>query len=233
MEVLPVEPALTISDAAYGAAFDHRFLLNNDRLVYGALTHCHCGLRPTDLATGDLPFSEHVLACNGPGHAGASCGATTPSCSRSSSCVWTRSTSSTRRPRTSFPTDNKRTLDLGSRYPSDRTLSIGGDVRVVAPMALSWSERAEASYRANRRPDPYHATKFVEADKHAKYDQLCQLLDPPLRCLLAAFSDFGGIGCKLYTTVIQPHFQQLHEAEVAEGKSGWAARRAKQRVFQH
>ena len=37
---------------------------------------------------------------------------------------------------------------------------------------------------------------------------------------------------------IQPHFRvqpQPHEAEVAEGpgKSGWAARRAKQRLFQH
>jgi len=29
------------------------------------------------------------------------------------------------------------------------------------------------------------------------------------------------------------HFLQLYEAEVAEGKSGWAARRAKQRWLQH
>ena len=116
-----------------------------------------------------------------------------------------------------FPADDRRTLDCMSRCPSDRTLSIGGDVRVVAPKARTWLERAEASYHANRRPNPNHATKLIEADKHAKYDQLCQLLDPPLRCLPAVFSDFGGIGRELYTTVIQPHFQQLYEAEVAEG----------------
>jgi hypothetical protein len=100
-------------------------------------------------------------------------------------------------------------------------------------------ERAEAtgSYRTQGRPDPHHATKLVEADnlKHAKYDQLCQLLNPPLRCLPAVFSDFGGIGRELYSAIIrvQPHFQQLYEAEVEEGKSGWAARRAKQRCLQH
>ena len=124
-------------------------------------------------------------------------------------------------------------LDFVGRCPTDRTLSIGGDARVVAPMALSWLERAEASHRAHGRPDPHHATKLVEADKHAKYDQLCQLLNPPLRCLPAVFSDFGGIGRELYSAIIQPHFQQLYEAEVEEGKSGWAARRAKQRWLQH
>ena len=45
--------------------------------------------------------------------------------------------------------------------------------------------------------------------------------------------DFGGIGRELYSAIIQPHFQQLYEAEVEEGKSGWAARRAKQRWLQH
>jgi hypothetical protein len=38
MEVLPVEPELTMSDEAYDAAFCHRFLLPNDRLVHGGLT---------------------------------------------------------------------------------------------------------------------------------------------------------------------------------------------------
>ncbi len=54
-----------MSDEAYDAAFCHRFLLPNDRLVHGGLTRCHCGLRPADfkLGPGDLPFSEHVLAC--------------------------------------------------------------------------------------------------------------------------------------------------------------------------
>jgi hypothetical protein len=34
------------------------------------------------------------------------------------------------------------------------------------------------------RPDPNHATKLAKADKHTKHwhDQLCQLLNPPLRC---------------------------------------------------
>ena len=118
-------------------------------------------------------------------------------------------------------------LDFVARCPTDRTLSIGGDARVVAPMALSWLEKAQASYRAQRRPDPQHATKLVEADKHAKYDQLCQLLNPPLRCLPAALTDFGGIGRELYSAIIQPHFQQLYEAEVEEGKSGWAAEEGK------
>ncbi len=123
--------------------------------------------------------------------------------------------------------------EVVARCPTDRTLSIGGDARVVAPMALSWLEKAQASYRAHRRPDPNHATKLVEADKHAKYDQLCQLLNPPLTCLPAVLTDCGGIGRELYSAIIQPHFQQLYEAEVAEGKSGWAARRAKQRWLQH
>jgi hypothetical protein len=59
------------------------------------------------------------------------------------------------------------------------------------------------------------------------------VLNPPLRCLPAVFSDFGGIGRELYSEIIQPHFQQLYEAEVEEGNSGWAARRAKQRWLQH
>ena len=41
------------------------------------------------------------------------------------------------------------------------------------------------------------------------------------------------VGRELYSAIIQPHFLQLYEAEVAEGKSGWAARRAKQRWLQH
>ncbi len=75
--VLPVEPELTMSDAAYDAAFCHQFLLNNDRLVHGAADsespaataaagpYVGPGLRPTDLTPSDLPFSEHVtaLAC--------------------------------------------------------------------------------------------------------------------------------------------------------------------------
>jgi hypothetical protein len=103
-------------------------------------------------------------------------------------------------------------------------------------MALSWLEKAQASYRAQRRPDPNRSgqvrfkdqmsirttcgTKLVEADKHAKYDQLCQLpvLNPPLRCLPAVLTDFGGIGRELYSAIIQPHFQQLYEAEVERGR---------------
>lgn len=234
MEVLPVEPELTMSDAAYDAAFCHRFLLPNDRLVHGELTRCHCGLRPTDLAPGDLPFSEHVLACNGPGHAGGFL-ARHNALLQPLKQLFTNAQYEfdTTPAHLRFPTNDKLMLDFVGRCPTDRTLSIGGDARVVAPMALSWLERAEASHRAHGRPDPHHATKLVEADKHAKYDQLCQLLNPPLRCLPAVFSDFGGIGRELYSAIIQPHFQQLYEAEVEEGKSGWAARRAKQRWLQH
>ena len=234
MEVLPVEPELTMSDAAYNAAFCHRFLLPNDRLVHGELTRCHCGLRPTDLAPGDLPFSEHVLACNGPGHAGGFL-ARHNALLQPLKQLFTNAQYEfdTTPAHLRFPTNDKLMLDFCARCPTDRTLSIGGDARVVAPMALSWLERAEASHRAHGRPDPHHATKLVEADKHAKYDQLCQLLNPPLRCLPAVFSDFGGIGRELYSAIIQPHFQQLYEAEVEEGKSGWAARRAKQRWLQH
>ena len=234
MEVLPVEPELTMSDEAYDAAFCHRFLLPNDRLVHGGLTHCHCGLRPADLGPGDLPFSEHVLACNGLGHEGGFL-------SRHNALltplkllfVNAKYEFDTTPAHLRFPTNDKLMLDFVARCPTDRTLSIGGDARVVAPMALSWLEKAQASYRAQRRPDPQHATKLVEADKHAKYDQLCQLLNPPLRCLPAVLTDFGGIGRELYSAIIQPHFQQLYEAEVEEGKSGWAARRAKQRWLQH
>ncbi len=101
MEVLPVEPALTMCKEVYDAAFYHRFLLSNDCLIHGGPTRCHCGLRPTDLATGDRPSLSTYGRATGPGTQAASCGATTLSCSRSGSCLWTRSTSSTRRPRTS------------------------------------------------------------------------------------------------------------------------------------
>ena len=182
----------------------------------------------------DLPFSEHVLACNGLGHEGGFL-------SRHNALltplkllfVNAKYEFDTTPAHLRFPTNDKLMLDFVARCPTDRTLSIGGDARVVAPMALSWLEKAQASYRAQRRPDPQHATKLVEADKHAKYDQLCQLLNPPLRCLPAVLTDFGGIGRELYSAIIQPHFQQLYEAEVEEGKSGWAARRAKQRWLQH
>ena len=236
MEVLPVEPELTMSNEAYRAAFCHRFLLPNDRLVHGELTRCHCGLRPTDLAPGDLPFSEHVLACNGPGHAGgflARHNALLQPLKQLFTDAQYEFDTTPAHLRFPLATNDKLMLDFVARCPTDRSLSIGGDARVVAPMAPSWLERAEASYRSHGRPDPCHATKLVEADKHAKYDRLCRLLNPPLRCLPAVFSDFGGIGRELYSAIIQPHFQQLYEAEVEEGKSGWAARRAKQRWLQH
>ncbi len=70
-------------------------------------------------------------------------------------------------------------LDFVARCPTDRTLSIGGDSRVVAPMALRLSSMVGESRsqppgvpNAHGRPDPHHANKLVEADKHAKYDQL-------------------------------------------------------------
>ncbi len=47
----------------------------------------------------------------------------------------------------------------------------------------------------------------------------------PLRCLPAVRTDFGGIGRELYSAIIQPHFPQPLDADVEEGKSGWAARR--------
>ena len=147
MEVLPVEPELTMSNEAYDAAFCHRFLLPNDRLVHGGLTHCHCGLRPADLGPGDLPFSEHVLACNGLGHEGGFL-------SRHNALltplkllfVNAKYEFDTTPAHLRFPTNDKLMLDFVARCPTDRTLSIGGDARVVAPMPLSWLEKA--------RPEP-------------------------------------------------------------------------------
>jgi hypothetical protein len=53
----------------------------------------------------------------------------------------------------------------------------------------------------------------------------------------AVLTDIGGIDPGLYSTIIQPHFQEPCEAEVdsEEGKSGWAARslRVKQPWLQH
>ena len=63
MEVLPVEPELTMSDEAYDAAFCHRFLLPIKRPARPRRAHpLPLGLRlgPADLGPGDLPFSEHV-----------------------------------------------------------------------------------------------------------------------------------------------------------------------------
>ncbi len=111
----------------------------------------------------------------------------------------------------------------------------GSSLRCQWP-SLGWIKPKPATV-PSVDPTKNHATNFklklVEADKHAKYGQLCQLLNPPLRCLTAVLTDFGGIGRELYSAIIQPHFQQLYEAEVEEGKSGWAARRAKQRWLQH
>ena len=136
MEVLPVEPELTMSNEAYRAAFCHRFLLPNDRLVHGELTRCHCGLRPTDLAPGDLPFSEHVLACNGPGHAGGFL-ARHNALLQPLKQLFTNAQYEfdTTPAHLRFPTNDKLMLDFVGRCPTDRTLSIGGDARVVAPMA--------------------------------------------------------------------------------------------------
>jgi hypothetical protein len=82
------------------------------------------------------------------------------------------------------------------------------------PVLFNVASFQECFLKSNksRRPDPYHTTKV------ANYDQLCLLLDPPLKLLPAALSDFGSIGRELYSAIIQPHFQQLYEAEVDEGK---------------
>jgi hypothetical protein len=56
--------------------------------------------------------------------------------------------------RVRFPTNDKLMIDFVARCPTDRSLSIGGDARVVAPMAPSWLERAEASYRTQGRVVP-------------------------------------------------------------------------------
>ena len=57
-----------------------------------------------------------------------------------------------------FPTDDKLMLDFVARCPTDRTLSIGGDARVVAPMALSWLEKAQARPATVPTVDPTRTT---------------------------------------------------------------------------
>ncbi len=141
-----------------------------------------------------------------------------------------------------FPTDDRLMLDFVSLR---RPLPHGSDAqhrrrcegrRSDGPLLVGESRLGSQLPGGPRacdgRPDPSHATKLVEAG------QLCQLLNPPLRCLPAVFTDFGGIGRELrvYSAItgIQPHFQQLYEAAEPlrsrrARKSGWAARRAKQR----
>jgi len=105
MEVLPVEPELTMSNEAYDAAFCHRFLVNNDRLVHGdssaSSPAATAGFGRLILPPATCPSPSTYWRATGPGMRAASWRATTLSCSHSSSCSRTRNTSSTRRPRTS------------------------------------------------------------------------------------------------------------------------------------
>ena len=82
------------------------------------------------------------------------------------------------------------------RVPPSMTKSVFPKTRTFPLLSMATTNKTTK--------DPNHATKLVEADKHAKYDQLCQLLNPPLTCLPAVLTDFGGIGRELYSAIMNP-----------------------------
>ncbi len=63
-------------------------------------------------------------------------------------------------------------------------------------------------------------------------------MNPPLKFVAIAFSDYGGIGFEFYSTVVKPHFEKLRVGEggpggaslralSGSGGSGWDARKKK------
>jgi hypothetical protein len=66
-------------------------------------------------------------------------------------------------------------------------------------------------------------------------------MNPPLKFVAIAFSDYGGIGFEFYSAVrifvVRPYFEGLREKEEEAGGSCWDARKQKseflQRVDQH
>ncbi len=55
-------------------------------------------------------------------------------------------------------------------------------------------------YECSPRPKP------TETSKHSKYDGPVASMDPPLKFVAIAISDYGGIGFEFYSTVVKPYF---------------------------
>ena len=52
-------------------------------------------------------------------------------------------------------------------------------------------------------------------------------MNPPLKFVAIAFSDYSSIGFEFYSTVVKPYFDELREKEEAGGGSGSDARKKK------
>ena len=69
-------------------------------------------------------------------------------------------------------------------------------------MALSWLEKAQASYRAHRRPDPNHATNITEIQNLLSNSKVRNVIHS------------GRITFRVLTNYI-PRFGELHSAVMA------------------
>ena len=121
-------------------------------------------------------------------------------------------------------TGEDKLLDSVARCPGDRDKSVGVDLTVIATMAAKYLTPALAGSRArNTKPSPFAATSKAETSKHSKYDGPVASMNPPLKFVAIAFSDYSSIGFEFYSTVVKPYFDELREKEEAGGGSGWDA----------
>jgi hypothetical protein len=58
----------------------------------------------------------------------------------------------------------------------------------------------------NTKPSPFAATSKAETSKHSKHDRPVASMNPPLKFVAIAFSDYGGIGFEFYSAVVRPYF---------------------------
>ena len=57
-------------------------------------------------------------------------------------------------------------------------------------------------------------------------------MNPPLKFVAIAFSDYGSIGFEFYSTVVKPYFEKPREKEEEAGGSGRDARKKKSEFLQ-
>ena len=48
-------------------------------------------------------------------------------------------------------------------------------------------------------------------------------MNPPLKFVAIAISDYGGIGFEFYSTVVKPYFEELREKDSSEEAAGGSA----------
>ena len=235
---LPRKPELKLDETSFRDAVCHHFRLPNAHRIHGDMSRCPCGARP-DADPSAPSFAEHVLGCI---QCSKGLGVGNPRLIRHNMLLPVLNDLYAQMgfefdSRPAFlrvpGTRDDKLLDCVARCPGNRDNSVGVDLTVIATMAAKYLGTALAGSRArNARPSPFAATSKAEASKHRKYDGPVATMNPPLKFVAIAFSDFGGMGFEFYSTVVRPYFEELREKEEAAGGSGWDARKKKSEFLQ-